>query len=45
MRYDVMSRKLNSSHCNVLIISGLSGFVMSDELLIKLFLLYYVLIE
>lgn len=42
---NVMSRKLNSSQSNVLIISWLSGFVMSDEFLIKLFLLYYVLIE
>ena len=34
---DVMSCKLNSSHCNILIISELSGFVMSDEFLTKLF--------
>ncbi len=34
---DVMSCKLNSSHYNILIISELSGFVMSDEFLTKLF--------
>lgn len=34
---DVTSCKLNSSHYNILIISELSGFVMSDEFLTKLF--------
>lgn len=34
---DVMSCKLNSSHYNILIISELGGFVMSDEFLTKLF--------
>lgn len=34
---DVMSCELNSSHYNILIISELSGFVMSDEFLTKLF--------
>lgn len=33
----VMSCKINSSHCNILIISELGGFVMSDEFLTKLF--------
>lgn len=42
---DVTSCKLNSSHYNILIISELGGFVMSDEFLTKLFLLYYVLTE
>ena len=34
---NVMSSKLNSSHYNILIISELGGFVMSDEFLTKLF--------
>lgn len=34
---DVTSCKLNSSHYSILIISELSGFVMSDEFLTKLF--------
>lgn len=34
---DVMSCKINTSHCNILIISELGGFVMSDEFLTNLF--------
>lgn len=34
---DVMSCKINSSHCNILIISELGGFVMSDGFFTKLF--------